>query len=230
MATVTCCSQEKKPPALCAEEIFHTHDQGTGWILEGVSLEIHSGELVHLMGDNGSGKSTLLELLAGQRQPVRGSIEIYGEALGVGPEEGRQHLLFLPDALVPSPWLGVSEYLELRARWRGLSREEIPDRLEAALKLWGLLPLRKRPVEALSFGQKRRVVLATASLLAPRILLLDEPTNGLDRSHREIASRFLEEIRQTSAVLVTTHVERQDLPGSTRRLLLEDGKIQEVKP
>lgn len=215
-------------PLLQAQGLYQARDQGLRWILEDVSLEVSEGELVHLKGDNGSGKSTLLEVLSGQRLPVRGQVRIEGSPLGTGPLEGRQHLVFVPDALLPSPWLGPREYLELRASWRGLDGIRIRERLPEVLERWNLGQLAERPIEALSFGEKRRVVLAAADLLEPRLLLLDEPTNGLDRQHRAIATEFLAERSRNSAILVTTHVERQDLPGTTRTLVLEGGRIQEV--
>ena len=222
-------SQLSLEVALRVEGLHHTHEHGTGWVLEDLALEVRRGELVHLKGDTGSGKSTLLKLLAGRTRPVRGTIEVCGAPLGTGPRAGRHRLVLVPDVLRPSGWLGPREYLHLRARWRGQEPLPTTEELDQTLEAWGLTSLAERPISTLSHGECRRVVLASAFLSRPDVLLLDEPLNGLDRRHRELAAEQLLDAAAEVAVLVTTHVERSDLPGARRTLLLEGGRLHTVE-
>ncbi len=210
---------------LSARGLGHGHEHGTGFVFRDLDLDLREGELVHLRGDNGSGKTSLLRLLSGELLPTMGRILVLGLPLGPGPDEGRQHLAYVPDSLRPSPWLSPTEYLRLRASWRGASGPELDSRVAATLADWDLERLRDRPIATFSFGEMRRTVLAAALSTRPRILLLDEPLNGLDRRHRSLAMERLAEASRGSAVLATTHLERGTLEGATRSLLLEDGRL-----
>lgn len=205
-----------------------THPHREGWVVEDLSFEVARGELLHLKGDNGSGKSTLLRALAGLTLPARGRALACGEPIDGDPRRGRRHVTYVPDHLLPSPWLSPAEYLGLKARWRGRPAPD-PEARDAALETWGLSPLRDRPVATLSLGERRRTLLAACLLDPAAVVLLDEPTNGLDRRFREVAMAELHRLAEDHAVVVTTHVERTGFSAASRVRELVRGKLVEAE-
>jgi ATPase subunit of ABC transporter with duplicated ATPase domains len=150
-------------------------------VLRDVSLVVRPGERVVLVGPNGCGKSTLLQIIAGIIEPQDGTVRLDG-MLGFAPEKPD-----LPDHLLVGEWLDL--VLSLKKT--------------TGAPAFGVAPLMKKSLKALSLGQKQRVSLAAAWLGAPDVLLLDEPTNALDRDTREDVITTLRAF--TGTLLVATH-------------------------
>jgi len=208
---------------LSAKDVWKSCD--SRWILQEIDLTVKRNEMVHLRGTNGAGKTTLLRILAGELQPSRGEVMIDGTALGSGPHEGRHRLAFIPEILLPSPFLTVEEYLLFRASLRGMNPSTARERVETTIDDWECSAFSTRPMETLSHGERRRVVLAGALLSQPDILLLDEPTVGLDTRQCKRFVERLESLVEGRAVLVATHVESQGLPSCHRVISLRDGRV-----
>ena len=178
--------------------------------LDGVSLDVHRGEFVCVVGASGCGKSTLLSLIAGLDQPTTG-------ALGV---DGRTALMFQDAALLP--WRTAAANVELPMKLRGVPRAERADR---ALELLDLVRLRefagKRPHE-LSGGMRQRVALARALAQDADVLLMDEPFGALDAITRDILHDELERVVADKALTVVfvTHNVREAARLGDRILLL----------
>lgn len=196
--------------------------------LNGVDLTISKGERVALLGPNGAGKTTLVMHLNGILSPTSGSIEIAEFALDSADKEitkkVRQKVGIVfqdPDDQLFMPT--VFEDVAFGPTNMGLSKDEIEIRSVRALEMVGMLSLRDRAPHHLSFGQRRRVAVATVLAMEPEILILDEPSSNLDPASRRELSEILLSLDVT--ILMVTH----DLPYAfeicERSLILNQGEI-----
>ena len=200
--------------------------------VDGVSLEIPSGEFVALLGASGSGKSSLLNLIAGLDSPTSGRAIVGGKNLaGLSREElakYRRHtvgMVFQSFNLVPA--MSVFENVELPLRFAEVDRSKRGELVSKALERVGLAGrTRHRPVE-LSGGEQQRVALARALINQPSILLADEPTGNLDsRTGTEVMEliRHLNDSLQMTVVLVT-HERTLAEKYAERLIFMGDGKV-----
>jgi putative ABC transport system ATP-binding protein len=200
--------------------------------VDGVDLDIRSGEFTALLGASGSGKSTLMNLIAGLDRPTHGSIVVDGKDLAkTTPEElarYRRHtvgMVFQSFNLVPT--MTLQENVELPMRFAEVERHERDGRVHQALKRVGLAErLNHRPSE-LSGGEQQRAALARALVNRPKLLLADEPTGNLDsRTGIEIMN-LIRELNESMGmtVIMVTH-ERPLAEKYVRRMVfLGDGKV-----
>lgn len=203
------------PPVLQASDLHKTYQSGQREIqvLQGVSLELRSGESISIRGESGSGKSTLLNLLAGIERPDRGDVFWRGEALSAVPESKRpsrraSYLGFVFQAYYLIPELNALENVALAARIGGQSAKASRGRAEELLSELGLQDrLLSRP-DQLSGGERQRAAIARALVNSPEVLLADEPTGNLDEHTSE---RVMDQLLTTAGkhnaalVLVTHH-------------------------
>jgi NitT/TauT family transport system ATP-binding protein len=168
-------------------------------VLDRISLTMHTGQFLALLGSSGSGKSTLMRLVAGLEQPSSGSISLDGQPVrGPGSDRG---MVFQKYSLYP--WLTAAFGMELQ----GLERSEIRERTGFYLEVVGLAEAARRLPRELSGGMQQRVAIARALAANPRLLLLDEPFGALDLQIRESMQEFLYGLwRRTGlSVLLITH-------------------------
>jgi putative ABC transport system ATP-binding protein len=198
-------------------------------ILEGIDLEVKSGETLALVGASGSGKSTLLGLLAGLDLATEGQIEVAGEVLSQLDEEGRARLRaerigFIFQSFLLLPGLTALENVMLPAEIRGL-----PDARAKATSLLTEVGLADRlhhhPAQ-LSGGEQQRVAIARAFIGQPSLLLADEPTGNLDRHTGDKIADLLFRLNRDhgTSLVIVTHDE-QLAQRCARRLHLESGKL-----
>ena len=198
--------------------------------LELVSFQVAAGERVALLGANGSGKSTLLLLLDALVFPTAGTIRMRGEPLTRAATDdtawGRRFrqevgLLFQQaDAQLFSP--SVEEELAFAPLQLGLPAADVARRVDDALAMMDLAPLRRRPPQTLSAGQQKRVALGALLTAAPRVLLLDEPTAGLDPRHQARLLELLAGLSETGMTLITATHDLTLLPHLADRALVLD--------
>ncbi|OIN66831.1 hemin ABC transporter ATP-binding protein [Exiguobacterium sp. KRL4] len=198
-------------------------------VLQDVSFEAETGELIALVGPSGSGKSTLLQLLGLLQTPSSGVIQFDGSPLSDTSDEGRRQMrleeigfIFQESHLVP--FLTAAEQLELVAEEAGRTIDAA-----AQLDVFGLRDRRDHLPHALSGGERQRVAIARALVNDPRLVLADEPTASLDYQN---AQQVMELLRKQAheygkTVIVITHDERM-LTYCDRVLRMEDGQIQEI--
>lgn len=199
--------------------------------LDGVDVELRTGELAVAIGPNGSGKSTLVKILAGLLVPSRGEVRIDGRPLsGLVPRERALRVAVVPQFLPALPDVLVADFV-LSGRYARLSRwrtASIEDRraAEDALTACDAADLAGRSMTELSGGQRQRVLVARAVAQEAAVLLVDEPTNALDPEHQIRTFDLLAQLStRERAVLVVTH--DMNLAGqyATRLVLLDAGRV-----
>jgi len=172
-------------------------------VLDRISLAMHTGQFLALLGSSGSGKSTLMRLVAGLEQPSSGSISLDGQPVrGPGSDRG---MVFQKYSLYP--WLTAAQNVAFGMELQGLERAEIRERTGFYLEVVGLAEAARRLPRELSGGMQQRVAIARALAANPRLLLLDEPFGALDLQIRESMQEFLYGLwRRTGlSVLLITH-------------------------
>ena len=198
--------------------------------LDGVSLEVEKGEMFALLGASGSGKTTLLRLLAGFERPDAGRVLIDGrDVTDVPPYERPVNMMFQSYALFPHMTVLANVAFGLRqetGRSR-LSKTEIRDRAQQALRLVRLEEHGGRRPQTLSGGEQQRVALARAIVKRPRVLLLDEPLAALDRKLRAATQLELVRIQAETGIafVIVTHDQEEAMSLSDRMAVLRAGRI-----
>jgi putative ABC transport system ATP-binding protein len=198
--------------------------------LREVSLDLHPGELVALVGPSGSGKSTLLNVLCGWEQPEHGSLQWTDELTGRPPAAlGWGELALVPQALGLLEDLTVEENVLLPARLTRRLRAETP-RAHELMEAFGIQRLAGRYPRQTSLGEQQRCCAARALLLRPTLLLADEPTAHQDAGWTDVLfTGFRELLRAGSACLIATH--NPETWGYADRILaMHDGELREGSP
>jgi ABC-2 type transport system ATP-binding protein len=199
---------------------------GTVSALQGVDLEIASGEIVALLGPNGAGKTTLISIVSGLRRPDAGAVWVDGINVCTAPHRARERLGLAPQETGVYPTLSVYENLRFFGELSGLRRARLRLRIAEVAEGLELGALITRPVRTLSGGETRRVHTAMSLLGRPPVLVLDEPSTGMDTTTR---ARLLELIRELAdrgtAICYSTHIfaEVEQLDSSVA--ILHHGRI-----
>lgn len=196
-------------------------------ILQDINFKIREGEMVSIVGTNGAGKSTLAKVICGFVTEDEGRLLYCGEDLkGQTIKERSQKIGFVmqnPNQMICKPM--IYDEVALGLRIRKVQEEEIEQRVHKALKICGLAPFKKWPVSALSFGQKKRVTIASMLVLEPQILILDEPTAGQDYRHYTEIMEFLKSLNQQGVtILLITHDMHLMLEYTPHAIVLSQGK------
>ncbi len=221
------------PPALGEEILSFSHvdfayNEGSPLILKDVSFSIRRGEMSAIVGKNGAGKSTICKLICGFVKPVSGKILINGrDAADQTIYERAQTVGYVmqnPNQMICKAM--IREEVGFGLELRNYPKDEIEQRVDKALKTCGLYPFRNWPVSALSYGQKKRVTIASILVLEPDLLILDEPTAGQDFRHYTEIMMFLQELQQQGmTILMVTHDMHLMLEYARRSIVLADGEL-----
>ncbi|MHA2610915.1 MAG: ABC transporter ATP-binding protein [bacterium JZ-2024 1] len=197
--------------------------------LDGINLEIHSGEIFGILGPNGAGKTTLLLLLAGVEEPTSGTITLWGmstENLAI-----RSRIGFLPETFSSHEFLTIEETLFLFARFFISSTASIRKRTEEILHRLKLWEHRKKKLSECSKGMVRKVGFACSIIHSPEIWLLDEPTIGLDPSSSAEVKKMVKENRERGGIVVlSSHILSELERICDRVALLNKGKVVRCAP
>ena len=212
---------------LQVEDLDFTYEGGHH-ALRGISATVHKGEMLSIVGTNGAGKSTFSKVVCGFEKAQKGTLEMKGVDLNtLSIKERADHIGYVmqnPNQMISK--VKIFDEVALGLRNRGVSEEEIRPRVEETLKICGLYPFRNWPVSALSYGQKKRVTIASILVLNPEMILLDEPTAGQDLRHYTEIMDFLRELNQQGVtVILITHDMHLMLEYTPRAIVFHAGQV-----
>ena len=195
-------------------------------ILHGVSFKVNKGEMVSIVGRNGAGKSTIYKLICGFYKPTEGQILFDGRDLINDTIKERAEKIGIvmqnPNQMISKTM--IFDEVALGLKVRGVPEEEIKNRVFETLKICGLYEFRNWPISALSFGQKKRVTIASILVLNPEVIILDEPTAGQDFKHYTEIMEFLKELNKKGVTIVMiTHDMHLMLEYTNRAIVLSNG-------
>ena len=220
-------AQPEREPLLEVKGLSFGYQKGQQ-TLRDVSFSIGKGEMVSIVGRNGAGKSTLSKLICGFETPDAGEIFLNGKPLAEENIRRRaQHIGYVmqnPNQMISKTM--IYEEVALGLQRSGLTEEKIREKVEATLRVCGLYPFRNWPISALSFGQKKRVTIASVLVLDPELILLDEPTAGQDFRHYTDIMEFLRGLNARGVtVVMITHDMHLMLEYTRRALVFCDGRL-----
>lgn len=202
--------------------------------LEDISFDLHKGEILAVLGNNGAGKSTLCRSITGILKYQEGSIFLKNECINSWSIKKRGssigYVMQNPNQMISQHM--IKDEIALGLKCRGYSKEEIDTKVEEVLKVCGLYPYRNWPVAALSYGQKKRVTIASILAINPDIIVLDEPTAGQDYKHYKEFMEFIKSLSHKGiSIILITHDMQLALEYCDRAIVLSNGKkIADNKP
>jgi lipooligosaccharide transport system ATP-binding protein len=195
-------------------------------VVSGVDLAVAPGECFGLLGPNGAGKTTTLKLCLGLIEPDSGEIELLGQPVPRRAREARRNVGVVPQFDNLDPDFTVEENLVVYARYFGIAKEEIRERISALLEFAGLAGRGDSKITTLSGGMKRRLTLARALVNDPQLVFMDEPTTGLDPQARHLIWERLRRLTQEGKTLVlTTHFMEEAERLCHRLAIMDRGRI-----
>ncbi len=218
--------QNTNSSILRMENVCFSYD-GVRPILDDINFDIREGEMISIVGKNGAGKSTLSKLLCGFEKEDCGVIRYKGEDIKNKTIKERAEIIGVvmqnPNQMISKPM--IYEEVALGLRLRNIPEDQIATRIEKVLKICGLAPFKSWPISALSYGQKKRVTIASILVLDPKILILDEPTAGQDFRHYTEIMEFLVEINKLGVtIILITHDMHLMLEYTPRAIVLAGGR------
>ncbi len=205
-----------------------TYERGGFKAIEDVSVDFKQGEMIAIVGTNGAGKTTFSKVVCGFEKESAGEILFDGmDFSGLSIKERADHVGYVmqnPNQMITM--VMIYDEVALGLRKRDFPEDEIEKRVEKALKVCGLWQFRNWPISALSFGQKKRLTIASILVLDPEMIILDEPTAGQDYRHYTDIMEFLEEINRLGITIVMiTHDMHLMLEYAHRAVVFSHGKV-----
>jgi len=206
-----------------------TFAYGKDPVLKNISFSVRKGEKVAFVGKNGAGKSTMAKLICGIIRPREGQVLINGidymkySIKEIGEKIG--YVMQNPNQMLVKDI--IKDEVELAMLLRGKSRQEIDEAVKKTLKMCGLYPMRNWPVSAVSYGQKKRVTIASILVLQPEIIILDEPTAGQDYRHYTEIMEFLDELNREYGITIIfiTHDMHLAIQYTDRAIVFSEGEL-----
>lgn len=220
--------EKRNEQVLAVEHMSFAYDDKHP-ILHDIDFSVQKGEMLSIVGKNGAGKTTLSNLICGFYEPSEGRILLDGH--DISPlsikERGERIGLVMqnPNQMISKAM--IYEEVALGLTVRGVPEEEIKERVYETLKICGLYPFRNWPISALSFGQKKRVSIASILVMNPEIMILDEPTAGQDYHHYTEIMEFLKRVNEAygTTIIMITHDMHLMLEYTDRAIVIADGHM-----
>jgi ABC-2 type transport system ATP-binding protein len=194
-----------------------------------VSFRVEKNEVVGLLGNNGAGKTTLMRILTTYLPATSGIARLAGFDVMKESFEVRKHIGYLPESIPLYPEMRVSEYLDYRAKLKGVDRKARPGRIAYCLERCRIREVTRRLLGTLSKGYRQRVGLADTMLANPPILILDEPTDGLDPGQKAEALAMLRELGRDHTIMLSSHMLAEVETVVSRVIILRHGNLAVAK-
>lgn len=213
---------------LSVKDISFAYQKSQKNVLNNISLDIKRGEMLAIVGTNGAGKTTFSKLICGFETPSSGTVTFNGQDfLNNSIKQRADHVGYVlqnPNQMISQ--VMIYDEVAFGLRNRKVPEDEIKVKVEEALKVCGLWKMRKWPVSALSFGQKKRVTIASILVMGPEMIILDEPTAGQDYRHYTEIMEFLKKLRDRGITIVMiTHDMHLMLEYADRAVVFSHGSI-----
>jgi pyoluteorin transport system ATP-binding protein len=224
-------SAPESAPVVTAREVHKAFRRGAQrrelvQALDGVSVEIHAGELTALVGPDGAGKTTLIRLIAGLMSADSGELRVLGIDPGVDPQQIQDQIGYMPQRFGLYEDLSVQENLDLYADLHGVGAEERRQRYPELMQMTALGAFTERLAGRLSGGMKQKLGLACTLIRSPELLLLDEPTVGVDPlSRRELWEIVLRLVKEQGLTVLVSTSYLDEAERSSRAIVLHQGKV-----
>ena len=225
---------DARPIAVDVQDVWKSYDDGAIQVLNGVTLRVHTGEMMALVGPSGCGKSTLLHLMGGLDSPERGLVVVRNQQLLPGGDTVQllRHVVgfvFQLHNLIPD--LSLAENCLLPTVGAGIPHRTAQGRLRDLLERTGLSHRADHKIQKLSGGERQRTALCRALMNKPKILLADEPTGALDeRTREQVFTLILELVKKEEITLVMATHDRELALRCDRLIEMKDGRICETPP
>jgi ABC-2 type transport system ATP-binding protein len=212
------------PPMIAIHDLVKRYGRFTA--VDGVSLDVHPGEIHGFLGPNGAGKTTTLRMIGGLLKPSSGRVLVNGHDVAEAPEAAKASLGFIPDRPFIYEKLTAGEFLRFHGGLYGLADEGLGERAKEMLDLFELGNWEHELVESFSHGMKQRLVMSAAFLHRPTAVVVDEPMVGLDpRGARLIKGVFRKMSARGVAILMSTHTLEVAQEMCDRISIILKGKI-----
>lgn len=197
--------------------------------VENISFAVHKGEMVSIVGTNGAGKSTIASLICGFNKQNSGQIFVNGQEISdlSIKQRGEKIGFVMQNQNQMISKAIIFDEVALGLKVRNVPKDEIKERVNNALKICGMYPYRNWPISAISFGQKKRMTIASILVMNPEIIILDEPTAGQDYAHYTEIMEFLRKLNkeQKITILMITHDMHLMLEYTDRAIVISDGHV-----
>jgi ABC-2 type transport system ATP-binding protein len=193
--------------------------------VDGVSFTVRRGDILGFLGPNGAGKSTTMKMITGFLRPDAGRAEVDGIDVAADPVAVKRQLGYLPENSPVYPEMTVAEFLGFIAEVRGFRGTDRAGRVDRAIALTHLEPVRRQSLETLSKGYKQRVGFAQALLHDPGTLVLDEPTDGLDPNQKNEVRTLIKNMAAEKAVILSTHILEEVEAICNRVIIISLGRV-----
>ncbi len=210
-------------PAILAHNLTKCFNDLTA--VDGLSFEVHTGEIFGLVGPDGAGKTTTLRMLASIMDPTSGTGRIAGFDVATASASVKDHLAYMSQKFGLYQDLTVSENIEFYADLYGVPRRNRQKRVDELLDFSHMRPFKKRRAGNLSGGMKQKLQLICALIHTPKVLLLDEPTNGVDPVSRRDFWRILYKLLKDKVSILVTTAYLDEAERCDRVALMDHGKI-----
>ncbi|EYE87754.1 heme ABC transporter ATP-binding protein [Fervidicella metallireducens AeB] len=218
----------EKNPIISLENISYKYFKDSDYIIKDISFTVASGEMVAVLGNNGAGKSTLLKVISGIARHQQGTIRFMDDVIDKWSVKKRGQIIGYvmqnPNHMITKNI--VFDEVASGLKNNGYDEKFIKERVEETLQICGLYQYRNWPVMSLSYGQKKRVTIASILAMQPKVVILDEPTAGQDyKNYREFMS-FLEKIKHTGiSIILITHDMHLALEYAERAIVMSQGQL-----
>lgn len=221
-------SSVEKNALLSVENISFKYFEDLPYRLKNINFSIKEGEMLAILGNNGAGKSTLLKVISGIVKHQNGTIKYKDKIIDKWSIKKRAEIMGYvmqnPNHMITKNM--IYDEIAFGPRNFGVTEDEVNIRVEEALKICGLYKYRKWPVSSLSYGQKKRLTIASILSMKPKIIFLDEPTAGQDHKNYKEFMTFLEKIKKSGvSIVMITHDMHLALEYADRAMVLCDGEI-----
>ncbi len=219
--------EDKKEEILSTKNLSFSYDKKKK-VLNDISVSIEKGQMVAIVGTNGAGKSTFSKVICGFEENDEGVISFDKKDIGdLSIKERADHIGYVmqnPNQMISK--VMIKDEVSLGLVTRNVPEEEITKKVEKALKICGLWKMRNWPVSALSYGQKKRVTIASIMVLEPEVIILDEPTAGQDYAHYTKMMEFLSYLNDEGiTVIMITHDMHLMLEYAKRSIVFSNGRV-----